>query len=160
VDSARNTGSMERALNGAFIGMMNSLTEEHGIDQKEAYLHFTANPDVRIHTYQFVGRPFTWSAWSSSRSTYRPKGSDGRHGADQADGYAVRGEPTPCRGSFPVIRIGSSDSRVSTMFVPFPGSRMRPTRTRPARLPPVVPTASAPYSVVLVLTWPGRKGST
>ena len=58
VDSARNAGSMERALNGAFIGMMRWLTEEHGMDQKEAYLHFTANPDVRIHTYQFVGPAF------------------------------------------------------------------------------------------------------
>jgi acetamidase/formamidase len=58
VDSARNTGSMERALNGAFIGMMRWLTEEYGMDQKEAYLHFTANPDVRIHTYQFVGPAF------------------------------------------------------------------------------------------------------
>jgi acetamidase/formamidase len=55
VDSARNAGSMERALNGAFIGMLRWLTEEHGMDQKEAYLHFSANPDVRIHTYQFVG---------------------------------------------------------------------------------------------------------
>jgi len=58
VDSARNTGSMDRALNGAFVGMMLWLTEEHGMDQKEAYLHFTANPDVRIHTYQFVGPAF------------------------------------------------------------------------------------------------------
>ncbi|QIN80098.1 hypothetical protein GBA65_17990 [Rubrobacter marinus] len=58
VDSARNAGSMERALNGAFIGMMQWLTEEHGMDGKEAYLHFTANPDVRIHTYQFVGPAF------------------------------------------------------------------------------------------------------
>jgi amidase len=58
VDSARNAGSMERALNGAFIGMLRWLTEEHGMDQKEAYLHFSANPDVRIHTYQFVGPAF------------------------------------------------------------------------------------------------------
>jgi amidase len=58
VDSARNAGSIERALNGAFIGMMLWLCEEHGIDQKEAYLHFTVNPEVRIHTYQFVGPTF------------------------------------------------------------------------------------------------------
>ena len=55
VDSARNAGSMERALNGAFIGMLRGLTEEHGMDQTEAYLHFSANSDVRINTYQFVG---------------------------------------------------------------------------------------------------------
>lgn len=55
VDSARNAGSMDRALNGAFVGMMKWLTRENGMDEKEVYLHFTANPDVRIHTYQFVG---------------------------------------------------------------------------------------------------------
>jgi amidase len=49
---------MELALNGAFIGMMQWLTEEHGMDVKEAYLHFTANPDVRVHTYQFVTPAF------------------------------------------------------------------------------------------------------
>ena len=55
VDSARRMGSMEQALNGAFIGMMQWLVEEHGMDSKEAYLHFTVNPEVVIHTYQFVG---------------------------------------------------------------------------------------------------------
>jgi amidase len=58
VESARNAGSMELALNGAFIGMMRWLTEEHGMDVKEAYLHFTANPEVSIHTYQFVTPAF------------------------------------------------------------------------------------------------------
>lgn len=58
VDSGRNSGSMERALNGAFKGMMEWLTNEYGMDQKEAYLHFTVNPDVTIHTYQFVGPGF------------------------------------------------------------------------------------------------------
>ncbi len=58
VNSARNAGSMERALNGAFIGMIRWLTDEHGMDAKEAYLQFSVNPDVRIHTYQFVGPAF------------------------------------------------------------------------------------------------------
>lgn len=58
VDSGRNTGGMENALNGAFKGMMQWLTDQHGLDQKEAYLHFTANPEVIIHTYQFVGPAF------------------------------------------------------------------------------------------------------
>ncbi len=57
VDSARNAGSMERALNGAFIGMMRWL-QEHGMDTKEAYLQFSVNPEVVIHTYQFVGPAF------------------------------------------------------------------------------------------------------
>ena len=55
--------------------MMRWLTEEHGMDQKEAYLHFTANPEVRIHTYQFVGPAFYGSEWSSSRSTCSNEGS-------------------------------------------------------------------------------------
>lgn len=55
VDSARNAGSMDKALNGAFIGMMDWLTKDYEIDSKEVYLHFTVNPEVRIHTYQFVG---------------------------------------------------------------------------------------------------------
>jgi amidase len=38
--------------------MLQWLTEEHGMDQKEAYLHFSANPGVRIYTYQFVGSAF------------------------------------------------------------------------------------------------------
>ncbi len=58
VNSARNAGSMERALNGAFIGMIRWLTDEHGMDVKEAYLQFSVNPEVRIHTYQFVGPAF------------------------------------------------------------------------------------------------------
>ncbi len=58
VESPRNVGSMELALNGAFIGMMRWLTEEHGMDVEEAYLHFAANPDIRIHTYQFVTPAF------------------------------------------------------------------------------------------------------
>jgi hypothetical protein len=28
------------------------------MDVKEAYLHFTANPDIRIHTYQLVTPAF------------------------------------------------------------------------------------------------------
>lgn len=32
-----DSGSMDRALNGAFIGMMDWLTKGHGMDTKEAY---------------------------------------------------------------------------------------------------------------------------
>jgi amidase len=52
VDSAANHGNMENALNGAFIGLLKWLAEDYGMDRKEAYLHFTANPEVIIHTYQ------------------------------------------------------------------------------------------------------------
>ncbi len=58
VDSGRNAGSMERALNGAFIGMMNWLTHDYGLDTKEVYVQFSVNPEIVIHTYQFVGPTF------------------------------------------------------------------------------------------------------
>lgn len=58
VDSGRNAGGMEAALKGAFKGLMEWLTQGHGMNQREVYLHFTVNPDVRIHTYQFVGSAF------------------------------------------------------------------------------------------------------
>ena len=58
VDSARNVGGLERALNGAFMGMMSWLVEDHEMDVKEAYLQFSVNPEVVIHTYQFVGSAF------------------------------------------------------------------------------------------------------
>jgi acetamidase/formamidase len=58
VDSARHAGSMERALNGAFIGMMQWLRTEFNLDSREVYLQFSVNPDIVVHTYQFVGPAF------------------------------------------------------------------------------------------------------
>jgi amidase len=58
VDSARNAGSMERALHGAFTGMLAWLTEDFGLSPREAALHFSVNPGVIVHTYQFVGPAF------------------------------------------------------------------------------------------------------
>jgi len=54
VDSAKNAGTHKDALNSCFIGMMSWLTEDYGFSKKEAYLHMTANPEVRINVYQFV----------------------------------------------------------------------------------------------------------
>lgn len=58
VESARNAGGMERALNGAFVGMMEWLTKDYGLDTREVYLQFSVNPEVVIHTYQFVTAAF------------------------------------------------------------------------------------------------------
>lgn len=58
VESVRNAGSMERALNGAFIGMMQWLVQDYGLDSREVYLQFSVNPEVVIHMYQFVGPRF------------------------------------------------------------------------------------------------------
>ncbi len=54
VDSARNSNGMDRALDGVFFGMMKWLVDDYGMDCREAYLHFSVNPDVIVHTYQGV----------------------------------------------------------------------------------------------------------
>jgi acetamidase/formamidase len=54
VDSARNSGSQERALNNCFLNMMRWLVDDYGMDRREAYLHMTANSTVRINVYQFT----------------------------------------------------------------------------------------------------------
>jgi amidase len=54
VDSARNSGGMERALNNCFLNMMRWLVADFGMSQREAYLHMTANSLVRINMYQFT----------------------------------------------------------------------------------------------------------
>jgi acetamidase/formamidase len=54
VDSGRNTGSPERALNACFLNMMRWLTTDYGMSKREAYLHMTANSEVRINVYQFT----------------------------------------------------------------------------------------------------------
>jgi hypothetical protein len=38
--------------------MMRWLVDDYGVDTKEAYLHFSVNPAVTVHTYQFVGPAF------------------------------------------------------------------------------------------------------
>ena len=47
--------SPTEALRNAFDGMMQWLTQDYGLDSREVYIHFSANPDVIIHTYQFTG---------------------------------------------------------------------------------------------------------
>jgi amidase len=59
VDSARNAGSMEKALNNCFLNMIAWLVADYGISKREAYLHMTANSLVRINVYQFTTGFFT-----------------------------------------------------------------------------------------------------
>jgi acetamidase/formamidase len=59
VDSARNAGSPERALDRCFLNMMNWLVEDYGMSQREAYLHMTANSLVRVNIYQYTTGFFT-----------------------------------------------------------------------------------------------------
>ena len=59
VDSARNAGSPEAALNGCFVNMIAWLAEDYGLSKREAYLHMTANSGVRAYVYQFCLGLFT-----------------------------------------------------------------------------------------------------
>lgn len=52
VEAARNAGTMERAVNNAFIYLMEWLIDDYGMSKRESYLHMTANPLVRAHIYQ------------------------------------------------------------------------------------------------------------
>jgi len=55
VDSVSNAGTHSSALDNAFVGMMSWLVEEYGFGKKEAYLHMSINPGLRINVYQSVG---------------------------------------------------------------------------------------------------------
>lgn len=59
VDSARNAGGMEKALNNCFLNMIAWLVADYGISKREAYLHMTANSLVKINVYQFTTGFFT-----------------------------------------------------------------------------------------------------
>jgi acetamidase/formamidase len=54
VESARNAGSPERAVNNAFLFMIDWLVSDFGMSKQEAYLHMSANSGVRAHIYQAV----------------------------------------------------------------------------------------------------------
>ena len=58
VDSARNSGSPERALHNSFVNMVRWLVSDYGMSKREAYLHMTANSLVRINVYQFTSGNF------------------------------------------------------------------------------------------------------
>jgi len=48
---------LEDAVTGAMLDMMEWMVTEYGIGQREAYMHLTVNPDVRVHVYQMVNTP-------------------------------------------------------------------------------------------------------
>jgi acetamidase/formamidase len=54
VDSARNAGSPEAALDGCFEAMMNELVDDHGLGEREAYIQMSVNPAITARVYQFV----------------------------------------------------------------------------------------------------------
>lgn len=43
---------LEEAVNAAIMHLMEWMVGEHGVDPKEAYMHMSCNPDVRINVYQ------------------------------------------------------------------------------------------------------------
>lgn len=54
VDSARNAGSPEAALDDCFEAMVTELVEKHGISEREAYVQMSVNPGITTRVYQFV----------------------------------------------------------------------------------------------------------
>lgn len=52
--SMRMTGGAERTIENAYRGLIDWLVEDHGMSKKEAFLHMTANSQVRAHIYQAV----------------------------------------------------------------------------------------------------------
>jgi len=45
---------LEDAVMQSFLWMMEWLVTEYKMDKKEAYMHMSVNPDVRINVYQMV----------------------------------------------------------------------------------------------------------
>jgi len=45
---------LEHAITQAFLWLMDWLVTEHKVEKKEAYMHMSVNPDVRINVYQMV----------------------------------------------------------------------------------------------------------
>jgi amidase len=59
VDSARNAGTIERALDNVFLNMIRWLRDDYGVDAREAYLQMSANSGVRIDVYQWTTGVFS-----------------------------------------------------------------------------------------------------
>jgi acetamidase/formamidase len=59
IDSARNAGSVERAMSSCFLNLMRWLVDDFGLSPREAYLQMGANSLVRMHVYQFTSGFFT-----------------------------------------------------------------------------------------------------
>jgi acetamidase/formamidase len=54
VDSARNAGSPETALDNCFVAMVTELVNEYGFSEREAYVQMSLNPAITARVYQFV----------------------------------------------------------------------------------------------------------
>lgn len=52
LDSARNAGTLERAIDSCYLHLMGWLTDDYGMSRREAYLHMTANSLVRASIFQ------------------------------------------------------------------------------------------------------------
>lgn len=59
IDSNMHAGSHKDALNACYLGLMRWMIEDYGFSQAAAYVHMTANPNVRAHVYQFIDGFFT-----------------------------------------------------------------------------------------------------
>jgi acetamidase/formamidase len=51
---------LENAVAAAMLDLMEWMVTEYGIDQKDAYMQLSVNPDVRVHVYQMVLSPMSF----------------------------------------------------------------------------------------------------
>jgi amidase len=49
-----NSRPLEHAVTKAFFHLLEWLVEEHGMNQRDAYLQIAVNPGVRVHIYQMI----------------------------------------------------------------------------------------------------------
>lgn len=54
VDSAKNAGTFEDAVNNSFEALMTELVEAHDLEKREAYVLMSINPAITVRVYQFV----------------------------------------------------------------------------------------------------------
>ena len=54
VDSAKNAGTLEDAVNNCFEAMMTELVDRHDLQKREAYVLMSVNPAITVRLYQFV----------------------------------------------------------------------------------------------------------
>lgn len=78
VDSARNAGTLPRAIDAAYLNMMQWLITDFGFSRAEAYVHITANSGVRATLYQACDGLYTFGVAFPRESLKGRTGSRGQ----------------------------------------------------------------------------------
>lgn len=59
VESSRMNGGASHTIEAAYVNLVNWLVEDYGLSKTEAYMHMTANSEVRGHIYQATSGALT-----------------------------------------------------------------------------------------------------